>query len=49
MAKLTRERTVKERRERKLEKKRAKKLAASGENGDQTLDETLAPYPTDDA
>ena len=44
MAKMTRERTVKERRARKLEKKRERKLAAAAERGEQTVDETpLAP------
>lgn len=40
MAKMTRERTVKERRERKQEKKRQRKLAAAAERGEQPVDET---------
>jgi len=43
MAKMARERAVKERRARKLEKKRERKLAAA-EGGEQTVEETaLAP------
>ena len=46
MAKVARERTVKERRARKLEKKQAKKLAAA-EGGAQVTDETSYPLPVD--
>ncbi len=46
MAKVARERTVKERRARKLEKKQAKKLAAA-EGGDQATDESSYPLPVD--
>ena len=46
MAKMARERTVKERRARKLEKKQAKKLAAA-EGGAQLTDETTYPLPAD--
>jgi hypothetical protein len=45
MAKVARERAVKERRARKLEKKQAKKLAAEG--GAPMTDETLYPLPLD--
>ena len=45
MAKVARERTVKERRARKLEKKQAKKLAADG--GELLTDETLVPLRPD--
>jgi len=48
MAKMERERTVKERRARKLEKKRERKLAAAegaGEGVEATADET-SPEPT---
>lgn len=38
MAKLTRERTVKERRERKQEKKRERKLAAAADRGEGVVD-----------
>lgn len=49
MAKLTRERTVRERRERKQQKRRDKKLAAAApaEGGENAVDETL-PAPTVD-
>lgn len=46
MAKVARERTVKERRARKQEKKQAKKLAAA-EGGAPMIDETLNPLPLD--
>ena len=41
MAKVARERSVKEKRQRKLEKRQAKRLAA--ESGEPALDETLLP------
>jgi hypothetical protein len=46
MAKVARERTVKERRARKLEKKQMKKLAAA-EGGAPMTDETSHPLPVD--
>lgn len=46
MAKMARERTVKERRARKQEKKLAKKLAAA-EGGVPMTDESLHPLPAD--
>jgi hypothetical protein len=46
MAKVARERTVKERRARKLEKKQLKKLAAA-EGGAPMTDETSHPLPVD--
>jgi hypothetical protein len=45
MAKVARERTVKERRARKLEKKQAKKLAA--ESGVPYVDESIVELPPD--
>jgi hypothetical protein len=48
MAKLTRERTVKERRERKQEKKRERKLAAA-ERAESGLDPSAAPEEADGA
>lgn len=47
MAKLTRERTVKERRERKQERKRERKLAAAAERGELAADPTMASEVAD--
>ena len=47
MAKMARERTVRERRERKQEKKRERKLAAASGNGEQPVEEALAPTTED--
>ena len=47
MAKIARERTVKERRERKQEKKRARKLAAAeAESGEQAVVDGETPVET---
>lgn len=49
MAKLTRERTVKERRERKQERKRERKLAAAAERDQLAADPLAAPEAGDGA